>query len=157
MAHQSQPRCFYSWAQRWPCHLHPLVYPPTSLCPALCAEAEVISKKKKNKCRKWHHKMKVSCRIYPATSRKGLRDVFYLLVEHNSTKPAPWQPIVRKHRSTALCPHFKNNLPSAILGKILWVYMLELGTTERPWRHTHSSLYIPWQPALMTNDAWWLS
>jgi len=33
--------------------------------------------------------MKVSCRVYPATSGKGLRDVFYLLAEHNSTKPVP--------------------------------------------------------------------
>jgi len=41
VAHQSQPRCFYSWAQRWPCHLHLLVCSPASLCLAPCAEAEV--------------------------------------------------------------------------------------------------------------------
>jgi len=40
------------------------VHPPTSPCPALSAEAEPISR---GHCRKWHHKMKVSCQIYPAT------------------------------------------------------------------------------------------
>ena len=48
------------------------VHPPTSPCPALSAVAEPISW---SHCRKWRHKRKVSCRIYPATSGKGLREV----------------------------------------------------------------------------------
>ena len=46
------------------------VHPSTSPYPAPSAEAEPISK---GHCRKWHHKMKVSCWIYLATSGKGLR------------------------------------------------------------------------------------
>jgi len=45
------------------------VHPPTSPYPALSAEAEPISW---SHCRKWRHKRKVSRRIYPATSGKGL-------------------------------------------------------------------------------------
>jgi len=40
-------------------------HPPTSPC----AEAEPISK---GHCRNWHHKMEVSCLIYPATSGERL-------------------------------------------------------------------------------------
>ena len=51
---QSQPSHFQSGDHRRPCCLHPNL--------AISAEAEPISK---GHCRKWRHKMKVSCQIYP--------------------------------------------------------------------------------------------
>jgi len=66
---QSQPRHF----QAEPRDSHAVctlrVHPPTSPSPALSAVAEPISW---GHCRRWHHKRKISCRIYPATSGKGL-------------------------------------------------------------------------------------
>ena len=65
---QNQPRHFQSRAHHAVCTLQ--VHPPTSPYLALSAEAEPISW---GHCRKWRHKRKVACRIYLATSKKGLK------------------------------------------------------------------------------------
>jgi len=66
---QSQLRPFQSGAQRQPCCLHPSGAPThLPLFHPFCWSRTYLH------CRKWHYKMKVSCRIYPATSGKGLMD-----------------------------------------------------------------------------------
>jgi len=66
---QCEQRCFQSWAQKQPWLFVPFrcTHPPPSILPFLFLLVKNLSPKH---IVKWHHKTKVSCRMYPTTSGK---------------------------------------------------------------------------------------
>jgi len=65
MAHQCQPRAFYSSAQKQPCYLGPV------LKPAHLALSAGTEPKSQGHCQKWHHKLKVVWHIHVSIAIEG--------------------------------------------------------------------------------------